>query len=483
MEKNYFVSLLVFFCGFVLNFNHLLAQELIDEIKIDPTRTNELNLSGPLNDSISFHLLINQVTSSENYESIIYFYNDSRRITELKLFEGSEKPNYVTFHVSEEILTLIGQNERGIVVNDVDFKTGNVQTKEFNMKLKNVFSLQNTTVMIGEKINESSFFAIVKNTQDIQRMLVNPKSKEDKKFLKECEEESIEFVNDKQYIDVGPIKAFKGYLYKDKIYILNENVKTNLLKIYSIDRSGVLELNYLQGSKYSEAHQLNTFLKDNLLFVFSLQDHISNLNIYNFDTNELIKTITYPKDQYGPVNSLIFDGKEVTTAFEASKFHKNFMPKVGSIYNPRAYIAVNKTTDGDYQLKIGHVDANTYKGNTSHNFWWKFPVFELNHNFTSGTSKGLFNPYSAAYGLFYNAMAAEKRKGSSFAVQLDSQLNLSEKSSVTEYQPFDPDTYKEKLKQTMDLKNYFFIPQGKLVKLINLENDKQVYRLYKMKTL
>lgn len=483
MRKVYLSILFSGIASAILNFNTLTAQELIDEIKIDDTRTHAFNLSGPLNDSVSFHLLVNQITASGDYESQIYFYDDNRRIKQLKVYEGPEIPNYVTFHVNEKMLTVVGQNSRGIVVDDIDFETGNVQTSEFSMKLKNIFSLHNASVLVGEKLNNSTFLAIVKNSQDIRRMLINPKSKEEKKFLNEFEGDNMEFVNDKQHIDVGPIKDFKGYLYKDKIYILTENVKTNLLKIYSIDNNGGLKLKYLPASKYSEAEQVNTFLKDGLLFVFSLQDHIAQLNLYDFDTYELIKTIIYPKDQYGPVNALVFDGKTVNKDFEAKRFYSNFRYKVGSIYAPRAYVAVNKTAEGSYLLKVGHVDAKTYKGSTGHNFWWQFPVFELNHNFSSGSTMGFFNPYNAAYGLFYNAMASEKRKGSYFTVHLDPQFEHLDEPLTPEYMPFDPDVYKDTYKSQIKLKNYFFIPQGRQVKLINIEEDNKVYRLYKMKAL
>lgn len=479
MIHPYLKTFLLLFIVPAFALNNLLAQELIDEIKIDPSTENKFNLSGPVNDTVSFHMLVNQNREDATYESVIYFYGNTHKISETPLYKGSEKPEYIAFHVNDSILTLVGQNQKGIVVEDVNYVSGEKAQRTFSMKMKNVFSLSDKTILVGEKINKSTFVAVINNAQKIQRTLITPKDKEDKKFLKELEGENIEFINDKQYVEVGPLKDFKGYFFNDKIYILNENVKTNLLKIYTIDSVGKLNLKFLPASKYQEAVQLNSTLKDRFLYVFSMQDHISLLNIYDIFDFKLIKTISYPRDTYGPLQTLNFNGEDVSSDFSAKKFHKSFIYKTGSIYGPRAYLAVNKTTEDDYRIKIGHVDRNTYKNSASSNFWWPYPVFGVNYNFSSGTSN-FIKPYSAAYGLLYNAMANEKRKGSFFTVHLDANFNPIETSATTKYQPFDPDTYKEKFKTTLELKKYFFIPQGEYVKLFNLEEDKNVYRLYRL---
>jgi len=80
-------------------------------------------------------------------------------------------------------------------------------------------------------------------------------------------------------------------------------------------------------------------------------------------------------------------------------------------------------------------------------------------------------------------MASEKRKGSYFTVHLDPQFEHLDKPLTPEYVSFDLDVYKDTYKSQIKLKDYFFIPQGRQIKLINLEEDKKVYRLYKMKAL
>ena len=97
------------------------GQTQIATIPIPSADKNLTNLSGKVNDSISFHLIINKESASKKYKSTIYLATLDGVYNSLDISLTDDKPNYLTFHVNENILTFIRGIETGTVIEDYDF--------------------------------------------------------------------------------------------------------------------------------------------------------------------------------------------------------------------------------------------------------------------------------------------------------------------------------------------------------------------------
>ena len=98
MEKGYNYCA-CFFAFLILIFKTVNGQEKIGEIGIDADERNITNLSGALNDSISFHLIVNKSKEKQNFRTSVVFFDLLGRSKTVSIDESEKRPTYLTFHV------------------------------------------------------------------------------------------------------------------------------------------------------------------------------------------------------------------------------------------------------------------------------------------------------------------------------------------------------------------------------------------------
>jgi len=466
--------------SFLICCHNLQGQELIGEIKIPKNYVNITNLSGSLNDSITFHLIINKNKKVKNYQSKLYFFNESKQSKVIDLPVEEKKPIYLAFHTNDSMLTLIRKPKKGTTIEDINYLTGEIISKTFSLEIRKILSHKNTTFLMGKMFNGSLDYAMIKNTKSIKRKILHSNKKIATTFFKYFIKDS-ELINDVQFIENGPIKVFKGFYNNENLSFVNDAKKQGEINIINIDHEGNIDTKKISVNKKSKLKKMSSFIKGTFLFNFSMSKTNAFLNIYDIKTSQLIKSITYNMKTFGPYTNIVINGKKTNESFNKKRFYKSFFPQaIGSMYNAELYIGVNKSDKDGYIVKIGHLDKNTYKNQSSENFWWHSPAFSLQYNVGSGRFSSGFNPVAGASLLIFHALAENKRKGNYFEINLDADLNHTEEKLTPFHKFFDENQYLFRIKNLMTLKRHFFIPQKKNVRMINFNRKDNVYLLYNL---
>lgn len=462
------------------------SQKLIGEIKINADEKNITNLSGKFNDSISYNIIINKKTNSEHHESILYFYSKNNFIKSSPLLVTKNKPNFLTYHINEDILTLTREVNNKVLVYDYDYKTDKVISSEIQINPKGIFSHENV-IFITNKLSETNVLKMikVKSSTDITKTVVYPKTSLEKELLRSFTGENFEFINDLQFIEKGSIKKYKGYYDGTDLILTKDDDNSGKVSFFRINTEGNIDSKVFNIPDGKSSKKLKSFYKDEKLFVFNMHKSDAFLSIYDTQSSKTLKSINYNTEDFGPHNKVVINGKETTDNFKNKKrFYKSFFPQaIGSVYNAELYIGVNKSINDDYIVQIGHVDKNKFQNNTANNYWWGYSAFSTNYSVSSGSFSASFsasfNP--AAFSLiFFQALADEKSKGNFFEIDLDKgSLNLKDKQKP-KLHAVDNKKYNDRLSNIMKLKNNFYISMSDYVRFINFDKKNNTYHLYNL---
>lgn len=466
-EKNYLIVFLIILIG-----NITWSQELIKSIPIEGK--NITNLSGSINDSISFHIIINKIAKS--YNSKVYFFSKEQEISNIDIYNSQDKPNYLVFHVNENTLTLFRERkDKKIAVQDINYLSGEMMESQVPFKSNQILSHRGMTFVVGHKMNVSYPLAFIKSASDTKINMITPEGNIDKTFFSFIDK-NTEFVNDIQFLDNGPISDYKAFLYHEKLKVINDSKKNGAINIMTISSSGKIVNQKITVRNKKAIKRLSSFVKDSLLFSFKMYKEEAFLDIYDLESLDKLKTYNYTIDEFGPYNKVVSRGTDVTSSFDPKKVYKDFSPQaVGSLYLPALNVAVNKTIDNDYVIRIGHLDENSYNNKTTKNYWWNYDSFILNYNVNSGA----FTMNSQGMQLMvFQALADAKNKGNYFELRLNQALEKSDNTINYKYHTIDENVYTSRLKNLMTLDRYFYVIQNDYVRFINYNKDDKSYNIY-----
>jgi hypothetical protein len=450
------------------------SQDLIKSIPIEGK--NLTNLSGAVNDSISFHLIINKI--SNEYNSKIYFLNKNNEISNLEIYNEVNKPNYLTFHINDSTLTILREStNKKIIVQDINYINRKTTFSEIPFEAKQIFSHKNITFIIGKKTNISYPFAFIKKASNTVAKIITPKTKLEKSFFSSLRKKS-EFVNDKQFLANGPILDYKGFYNGEELIFTNEDKKKGVTNILTIKPSGKINNQNIQVRNKNKLKRLSSFVKDSLLFTFKMYKEESFFDIYKLNSLEKLKSFHYTKSEFGKHNKIIMRGKDITKSFKPKKIYNDFTPQaIGSMYLPALNISVNKTIDNEYLIRIGHLDKNSYNNKTTNNFWWNNNAYALNYNLNSGAFS--VNG-AAAQMMIFKALADAKNTGNYFELNLNSSLEKIDSNNAYKYYDIDENIYNNRLKNIMNLERHFYIIQKEKIRLINYDKRLKTYNIYNL---
>lgn len=464
----------------LFNANNIHSQKLLGEIKIGDNYRNITNLSGALNDSISFHLIINKNKEEKTFESTIYFFDSEGLTKEFKIGTDPDKPNYLTFHSNNDILTLTKSANEKTIIQDIDYANEKSNSTEINTGTYSVFSLPNMTFLVLGKNETLIDFAFVNSSIDVGRYFYQFNTKTEKGFLKNMDNNNMALVDETHFVDKGFIEDVKAFYRSPSLLLVQDDRKDNVVNLLEMAPKLTVQLRQIALDTHEKLKDLDSFLVDNLLFAFAMEKNEATLFIYDLETDKLIKTFEYNSDNFGIAHKVVVNGDDETNSFNSRRFFKSFFPQaVGSVYNAELYIGVNKTSQNGYVVQVGHVDKNTFRNANSGNFWWTYPAFGLNYNLSTGSLGGGFNPAGMSM-MIFNALADNKRKGNYFELNLDSELNPVKETPELKFMDdtIDLDLYEERLGKMFDLNNYFLIPMATEVRFINFDKKTDSYKVY-----
>jgi hypothetical protein len=460
----------------------VVGQDKIGEIRIDESERNITNLSGALNDSISFHLIINKSKGKRNFKSSLVFFGFSGKSKTIFLDESENKPVYLAFHTTDKILTLTKLKEESVLIQDVDYNNGSINSTELSGTPLNLFSHQNITFL---NFSRSLDLAFIKSSKDLQRNKAHFSPGFDRTKFVNPDFDKIDFIDNTKFVYKGSIKQSKAFYNNDNLVILNDYKDKGLINILYVSPDGILSSDIVKITKKGKIKKLSSYIKDDLLFSFYMLKNAAYLNIYDLHDLSIKKEFKYDIKDFGMFNELVINGKKRSKEnLNPKRFLHSFFPQaVGSTYNPELYLSVNKTVKNGFVIEVGHVDKNTYN-NPNRNYWWDNPLFS--DQFKISTSKNTSANLSAAAGMaqiaIFNALDENKRKGNYFELYLDTNLNPIEEEVDYQYEIFEKEDYISKYEGKFKLKKNYFIPTGDKVRLINFDKDYYIiYRLDKIR--
>ncbi|MEM6721071.1 MAG: hypothetical protein AAF611_17210 [Bacteroidota bacterium] len=463
-----------------LNISYSHSQELIGEIAIAENHRNITNLSGALTNTISFHVLINKVKKEKSYETSITFFDQHKLTKIIPIGTQKKKPVFLAFHTNNRVLTLIESRKEKTIVHDVDYITGKIASTEIDKRTRSIFSHNNVTILV---LNKSDFLldlAFVKSSQDIEKQRFAFKPGAEKSMLFYITNVGTDFVDNTSFIDKGFINDVRGFYRNSSLTLIRDDKRNKVINLMELAPKNVTKLRQVKLENEGRIKKLNSFIIDDLLFVFAMERKIANLSIFNLETLELVKNFKYNTDDFGIVNKVVKNGIDKTNSFQPKSFFKSYFPQaVGSTYNAELYVGVNKTTDNAYIVQVGHVDKNTFRNSDAGNFWWNYPAFGLNYDANAGNLSGGFNLAGAGM-MIFEALAENKRRGNFFEINLDTNLESTNNTSELEFEYFDLEAYQDELVVNTELKRFFFIPLLDEVRCINFDKEKNKYLIYNL---
>ncbi len=472
---------------FTLTYSSILfAQDLIGEIKIENGEENITNLSGKLNDTISFHLIINKLKNPRKYKSELFFFNQKKQTKSKILALNKRKPNFITFHVNNEIITFTKELKDGVLVYDYNYTSEKLDSVKVSVRPKAVFPLNDAVYISDQLIKTNNLLRIIKikTVNDITKFLITPKTKDEISLLNNFKGKDFDIINPNQFIEKGSIKKYKGFYIGSDLIFTKDIKKHSKVILFTINNVGEIfskEFILKQGER---SKKLNSFIIDEKLFVFNMYEKNAHLHVYNFETSKLIKVIDFSAEEFGTFNKVVVNGKESTTNYKPKKFYNSFFPQaIGSMYAAELYIGINKSQTDDYIIQIGHVDKNKFNNNSIGHYWWGYPAFSMNYSIPNGSISGSFNPAASAYLMIFDAFAEIKRKGNYFEIDLE-QLTLHKKrKQIPKFYHLDINKYNGRINRLMKLKKYFYIEMNNHIRLINFNDQSKIYQIYNLTKL
>ena len=486
------VSTLIAHCAY--------SQTLLDTISIAAGKRNITNLSGKLNDSVSFHMIINKVKSNQEFESVMHFVG---KVKNAKVFDPiitDSKPTFLTFLKNGSVVTFLRKKKtKGYEVIDFDYSTKQIRKKSLNISHGALFDFEDILFIGLEPVSEIVGNIVrIKASDDAQIISVNLKDNQVlKRVFKQMNKSKrnikniIEAINDKAFISNGPILPTKAYYHNDRLIFVVDDNKTSTTSVFPIAQNGLVKAKEFFVLNKKKSKRQNSFLKGNLLFIFSMLKNISELNIYNIKTDKKIKKIVYNSKTLGHHQKIVSAGKDVTKTVKYKRFYRGFFTSGGietGSYQPGLYVAVNPTENNDYLVRIGHVNKTVYY--PINTFWGNFNAFQLNHH-TTTTAKNLGIGAGVASGIAVgvfaivsNELAKEKNKGNYLEFSLDKNMELIKEPQQPLYKYFDIEKYEEFLKnKEYKLKKHFVIDMKDKVRFINFDSKAKTYFIYEMEPL
>jgi len=471
---NYYFLCILLFLSITTN---SFGQNKIGDIKIKEGERNITNLSGALNDSVSFHLIINKLNENKTFKTSVVFFDFLGKSKTILVGESEKKPNYLTFHSNGNIITLTKLLEESVLIQDIDYQNDNVSSTELNGIPINIFSHKEITIL---NFSRSLDLAFIRSSKDVQRNKARFSPGFNRRNFVNPDFNNTDFIDDTKFIVKGSIKRFKAFYQDDQLVIINDFKERGVVNIIFVSPDGILSSKDFEVSTKGKVKKLSSFIKNNLLFSFCMQKDLSELSIYDLNDLGKKKSFEYDLNDFGTFNKVVVNGnKKSMETLNSKRFLRSFFPQsVGSAYNPELYLSVNKTIESGYIIEVGHVDKNTYNNPNSGNFWWGNPAFQ--EQLTISRDKTQSANLSAVAGMaqlfIFNALAQNKRAGNYFELYLDNDLSPFEEKFVYEYEEFDTEKYKNRYEGVFKLRRNFFIPINGKVRLINFE--KNYYSIY-----
>ncbi|QNJ98310.1 hypothetical protein [Constantimarinum furrinae] len=397
----------------------------------------EKTLSVDISSSATLHMVIVKNKDSKMYDLIPFFLDENMAVKQMETASFEEVPDLISYHMNGSIITLVSHQDETLDILDFDIDIGSLRKVSRNNieKPEAVFIEDSVSVLLsadrkGETLNlvtitsgEQIVDNNIKVSEDLHRKI--------KKMFK-----NVEAVNTNEYVKNGSISASQAYLNQGIIYLINDDIESDLLEAITIDPSAAdpVTVRDYSTDALDKTKKSNTHVEGNKLFSVLLNKEDVKLSIFDLDSGNVEKSMLLSEEL----------SAEKTINSRKGKFLKE-----ANKFKMKATVSVNRTKNNNFEITLDYVDPAKYKYNN--NWFWFHQMMFQQHMMMNTVPMG-FGPNPETYDEI--ALLASVVGTSDISFVLDSKWNLIPGAvEETKHQYVDKEQYLESLAKNKNVYN------------------------------
>ncbi len=340
-----------------MNANDTYSFKLEEHYKVISTFSFEVNLNATV------HLLTVKNRHSKKYEILPFLMDIDQKVERLKSISFKALPEIISYHWSNEVLTLITFHKNDLMIIDFSFNGGENTIRE----LKNfgqpqyVFTKANLTAfLVPNERRDKITITTVYNSNSVESNEIIV-SDDLRKNIRRVFRNQIEVINEPRYAKNSSISRIQAYYedhtfyfvdnlhYKDYLSVITIHQKEkNLITTMTISNSGV-----------QKPVKRNSYIKDGKIFALFLNKSEFEVHIYDLLEAKRLKTLS--------LQSQLSKNPNIRSRVNLYLKESNKMKNTPTI-------VINETVSGNYEITVDFVNKNDYRNDDSmwwfHNWWF-----------------------------------------------------------------------------------------------------------------
>ncbi|UZH55243.1 hypothetical protein JRG66_15045 [Salinimicrobium tongyeongense] len=348
------------FC-FLLVFSILSAtpKPLTEELVIRLQEDEKLigTFSGDIDQQTSLHLLVTKNKQDDQYLVKTYFIDANKNISALENAVFPEKPSVISYHLKDEVLTLLLQQgkKKEEKLEILEFSTVNGGLKRFSVENFEepylIMRGSEKTFLLNKKDEEIEIISITGALEPEKAILdfsgINRDTAE--KFFKK----KPEGINTAEFVAQGSINPSKLYYTHEKLVFDYKSEKEYFILSVEPD-TGEQEIFKADFSDLDKVKEVNTYIYENKAFLFMNNREDIILRIYDIESQKLLREVKLREE---------FSANEDLKKLITKSSRKNFSLTA----------TVNTGIENTLLVNLGAVP--TYEYFYMYNWWWQHTMF------------------------------------------------------------------------------------------------------------
>jgi hypothetical protein len=385
----------------------------------------EKTFSVDISSTATLHMVVVKNKDTKMYDLIPFYLDENMAVKQLDTASFDDMPDLISYHMNGNIVTLISHQDETLDILDFDIVSGllNKVTHNNIEKPEAVFIEDSVAVLLSaDRKGESLNLMTVKSSEqseDINLKVSEDMNRKIKKLFK-----NVEAVNSNEYIKNGSISSSQAYLNDGIIYLINDDIESDLLEAITIDPSAadpVTIRDYSEGT-LDKTKKSNIHVDGDKLFSVLLNKEDVKLSIFDLDSGKEEKSMLL--------------SEELSTEKGVNSRKGRFL-KEANKFKMKATVSVNRTKHNNFEVTLDYVDPAKYNYNNNW-IWFHQMMFQQHMMMNSvptgfGPNPDLFNDHPM---LFSTVGTTE------ISFVLDSQWNII------------PDAVEETIHQYVDKEKY-----------------------------
>lgn len=404
--------------------------------------------SASIGNGSSVHFAIVKNGSSKKFLLMPYLIDASNKVKKLNSFASENNFNIVSFHSNNDVLSIVDYNSDDKEINFIDFnlETGKSTSKRQEQKtpFDHLFRLKNKTLLVtlDKKTNFLKVQTVATSDAITQTNISIPEDKQ--KLFKKLADQTIESVNQDEFVKNGSISTRKAYsIGNDIVYTFEKDKSETQVLKFDLNKTEDFALSTINTEDLKSSKDVSNYLVNDKITFLAVDKEDVKLNIFDINSSKKTNTLSFKNDLSTLVNQ---------------EQLADFMKQASKSSN-KSTVTVNKTKDNKLKFRVDYVNASEYSYN--YNWWfnqWFFQqqmMMQQQHMMMINRQAQMRMGPAAPEDIFMcfeNFKDAEK-KAIEFTLDTDFKATAQE-NNILQYPEIDKDKYLEKYKSDRKIKQF-----------------------------